>query len=103
MALRTMTKAAYAKHRGCSRTAVYKALEWRIAGALLPDGKLDVALADCLWLANTNPLHPVTYRAARIAAEELSDRTDEQLASVLASQQELLEQMEEAIRLACGG
>jgi hypothetical protein len=49
-----MNIAAYARHRGCSRQAVYKALETgRITRG--PDGSIDPAKADAQWLANTSP------------------------------------------------
>ncbi|MDE2563357.1 MAG: hypothetical protein KGL48_14030 [Sphingomonadales bacterium] len=50
-----MTVSAYARHRGVSRRAVYKALEWRIAKARMSDGRIATAQADRLWEANTHP------------------------------------------------
>lgn len=52
--MRRMNVSEYAKHRGCSRQAVYKALETgRITRER--DGSIDVAKADAAWLANTSP------------------------------------------------
>lgn len=46
-----MTQAEYAKHRGCSGVAVFKAVK---AGRIsLIDGKVDPAVADIQWAANT--------------------------------------------------
>lgn len=46
-----MTQAEYAKHRGCSGVAVFKAVKAeRIS---LIDGKIDAAVADIQWAANT--------------------------------------------------
>jgi hypothetical protein len=52
---RQMTVAAYARHRGCSRRAVYAAL----AGHRIhrgPDGRIDSEVADREWTANTSPV-----------------------------------------------
>src|SRR5437867_2285122 len=47
-----MTVAAYARHRGCSRRAVYDALgAGRIAR--LPGGRIDAKVADRAWKVNT--------------------------------------------------
>ncbi|MDE2623766.1 MAG: hypothetical protein KGM83_11315 [Betaproteobacteria bacterium] len=54
--------AQYARHRGVSRQAVYKALERRIGEARLPDGRIDAEAADKLWLDNTNPGMTKEYR-----------------------------------------
>jgi hypothetical protein len=49
-----MTVAQYARHRGVSRQAVYKALgEGRIVREL--DDTIDPDRADRLWAQNTNP------------------------------------------------
>ena len=51
-----MTQAQYAEHRGCSRVAVHKAVkEKRIS---LIDGKIDAAVADIQWAANTRARAP---------------------------------------------
>lgn len=56
MTLKTASKNEYAQLRGVSRQAVYAAIRaGTIAGAVLPDGKLDVEMADQLWAANTHP------------------------------------------------
>ena len=46
-----MTQAEYARHRGCSRVSVHKAIE---AGRItLIGGKIDATVADLQWSANT--------------------------------------------------
>ncbi|MBX9960582.1 MAG: hypothetical protein K2Y15_10655 [Burkholderiaceae bacterium] len=51
MKVQLMTKAAYARHRGCDEKAVRKAIaEGRIS---LIDGKIDPAVADIQWMQNT--------------------------------------------------
>ena len=51
MAVNLITKTAYARHRGCDEKAVRKAVaEGRIS---LIDGKIDPAVADIQWAANT--------------------------------------------------
>ncbi|MDB5777916.1 MAG: hypothetical protein JWP93_281 [Polaromonas sp.] len=51
MAVQLLTKAAYARHRGCDEKAVRKAIaENRIS---LIDGKIDPAVADIQWAQNT--------------------------------------------------
>lgn len=51
-----MSKKQYAAYRGVTVRAVQKAVaDGRIAGAVLKDGSLDAALADRLWLDNTDP------------------------------------------------
>jgi len=51
MAVQLMTKAAYARHRGCDEKAVRKAIaENRISTI---DGKIDPAVADIQWAQNT--------------------------------------------------
>lgn len=51
MAVQLITKAAYARHRGCDEKAVRKAVaEGRIS---LIDGKIDAAVADIQWAQNT--------------------------------------------------
>lgn len=51
MAVTLLTKAAYARHRGCDEKAVRKAIEEnRIS---LIDGKIDPAVADIQWAQNT--------------------------------------------------
>jgi hypothetical protein len=48
------TKADYARHRGCVKSAVTRAIaEGRIDRAVQPDGTIDVAYADFLWANNT--------------------------------------------------
>lgn len=45
---------AYAQHRGCSKSAVMKAVkEGRITRT--PDGKIDPATADAEWITNSDP------------------------------------------------
>lgn len=54
---KSASRAKYAKMRGVSRQAVDAAVKTgRIAAAVLPDGKLDIELADRLWAENTNPV-----------------------------------------------
>ena len=51
MAVQLMSKAAYARHRGCDEKAVRKAIaEWRISTI---DGKIDPEVADIQWAKNT--------------------------------------------------
>ena len=51
MAVQLMTKAAYARHRGCDEKAVRKAIaEQRISTI---DGKIDPTVADIQWANNT--------------------------------------------------
>ena len=59
-----LSNAAYARHRGAlglpggTRDAVGKArASARLQRAILADGTLDPALADCEWAANTHPDH----------------------------------------------
>jgi hypothetical protein len=57
-----MTQAQYAKHRKCSRVAVHKAVkDKRIS---LIDGKIDPAVADIQWAANTRARAPGSSAAA---------------------------------------
>lgn len=60
--------AAYAKHRGCSRKAVQKAID---AGRirLLKDGTINAKKADQDWEANTSPGHARSGAAAAEAAK----------------------------------
>ena len=52
--MRRMNVSEYAKHRGCSRQAIYKAVATgRISRER--DGLIDPAKADAAWLANTSP------------------------------------------------
>lgn len=53
---RLMTPTEYAKHRGVSRQAVYKALGRRIKRG--PGGLIDADQADDDWDANTDPTKP---------------------------------------------
>ena len=51
MAVQLLSKAAYARHRGCDEKAVRKAIaERRIS---LIDGKIDPEVADIQWAKNT--------------------------------------------------
>lgn len=51
MAVQLLTKAAYARHRGCDEKAVRKAItEGRISAI---DGKIDPDVADIQWARNT--------------------------------------------------
>jgi hypothetical protein len=51
MAVQLISQAEYAKRRGCSQVAVHKAVK---AGRItLIDGKIDPAVADVQWQANT--------------------------------------------------
>ena len=53
-AKRRMNISQYAEHRGCSRQAVYKAMdEGRITRE--PDGSIDPVRADRQWADNTCP------------------------------------------------
>lgn len=68
-----VSKAVYAQMRGVSKQAVHKACrEGRLAGAIQADGKLDVALADQLWAANTNPVvgHHATMKQRQKKSKE---------------------------------
>jgi len=57
-----MTQAQYAEHRKCSRVAVHKAVkEKRIS---LIDGKIDPAVADIQWAANTRARAPSSPAAS---------------------------------------
>lgn len=62
-----VSKAEYARRKGVSRQAVYKALEWRITPAEIPDGRIDVALADRLWRENTHPGLGIALRASGLS------------------------------------
>jgi hypothetical protein len=56
--MKTATKAEYAKLRGMTRQAVYKAIkEGRLIEAVLSTGLIDVDVADREWAAHTNPLN----------------------------------------------
>lgn len=71
----TMTKTAYAEHRGVSRRAVHKAIaSGRIARAELPNGKLDVALADQLWRENSDPFRGGRRDKVRMSEAEALER-----------------------------
>lgn len=51
-----VSKSEFARMRGVSRRAVYKAIEsGRIVAGVAPDGRIDPLLADKLWRENTDP------------------------------------------------
>jgi len=51
MAVQLMTKAAYARHRGCDEKAVRKAIAEKRISTI--DGKIDPEVADIQWAKNT--------------------------------------------------
>ena len=51
MAVQLMTKAAYARHRGCDEKAVRKAIAENRISCI--DGKIDPVVADIQWAQNT--------------------------------------------------
>lgn len=55
-----MTQAAYARHRGVSRNAVARAVKG--ARIVLIDGRIDPAIADAQWKANTRARSDVRSR-----------------------------------------
>lgn len=56
MTIKEMSKTEYAAQRGVTKQAVYAAVRsGRIAGAVLPNGKIDADRADQLWADNTHP------------------------------------------------
>lgn len=62
-----MTQAEYAKHRGCSAVAVFKAVQdERIS---LINGKIDPTVADIQWAANTRARASVAKPAMPRAAQ----------------------------------
>lgn len=89
----------YAVHRGCSHTAVRKALA---AGRItaLEDGSIDPAQADREWAAKTDPALQRGKHAQRQQAEtaELTRRMQAREASP--RQMGVLEQLEEELRAA---
>lgn len=63
-----MSQRAYARHRGVTHRAVQKALaSGRITAT--PDGRIDSALADALWDANTRPSVNASQRGIADYAE----------------------------------
>lgn len=67
-----LSQGAYARHRGCSRPAVKKAIDTgRLKKAILPDGTIDAAIADREWAENTNPEKQANgWKKAKGAAEQ---------------------------------
>lgn len=66
MAVQLISQADYAKRRGCSQVAVHKAVK---AGRItLIEGKIDPAVADVQWQANTRARVSVTPPPAAPAA-----------------------------------
>lgn len=61
----------YARHRRCTRKAVYDALRDGVI-ALDTDGKIDVATADAAWSANRAP-EPPQLRGSRGASRDDGD------------------------------
>ena len=62
-------KSEYAKHRGCSPAAVTKALKH--GRIVLIDGKIDPAVADIQWAANSRArIHGGQRRAASVAGAD---------------------------------
>lgn len=67
MAVRLLSKAAYARHRGCDEKAVRKAIaEERISTI---DGKIDPEVADIQWAKNTRARADSARTVAGNAAE----------------------------------
>lgn len=50
-----VTQAEYARHRGCSRESVRKAVATGRISAFGPEQRINVALADTQWAQNTRP------------------------------------------------
>lgn len=74
MAVQLLSKAAYARHRGCDEKAVRKAVaEGRIS---LIDGKIDPDVADIQWAKNTRARADSKRNAATSAADATSPLLD---------------------------
>lgn len=61
-----MTQAQYAEHRGVSRVAVHKAIKDERISTI--DGKIDPAVADIQWAANSRARAPSSQAAAAAAS-----------------------------------
>lgn len=72
-----MTKAEYARHRGCSREAVGRAIrDARIT--VLADGTIDANVADIQWARNSRVRAGAKASASQSAADVLGDGGDDQ-------------------------
>ena len=60
-----MTQAQYAEHRGVSRVAVHKAIKDERISTI--DGKIDPAVADIQWAANSRARAPSSPAAAALS------------------------------------
>lgn len=79
MAVQLMSKAAYARHRGCDEKAVRKAIaEGRIS---LIDGKIDPEVADIQWAKNTRARADSKRTAGAAATDAGSPLLDGQTGS----------------------
>ena len=79
MAVELMSKAAYARHRGCDEKAVRKAIaERRIS---LIDGKIDPEVADIQWAKNTRARADSKRTAGTAATDAGSPSLDGEMAS----------------------
>ena len=79
MAVELMSKAAYARHRGCDEKAVRKAIaERRIS---LIDGKIDPEVADIQWAKNTRARADSKRTAGTAATDAGSPLLDGEMAS----------------------
>jgi len=65
-----MTQAQYAEHRGVSRVAVHKAIKDQRISTI--DGKIDPAVADIQWAANSRARAPSSPAAAASAGSRPS-------------------------------
>jgi hypothetical protein len=66
--VKLMTQAEYARHRGCSGVAVFKAIK---AGRIsLIDGRIDASVADIQWEANSRKSVAIKNPIDRIIPEE---------------------------------
>lgn len=64
-----MTQAEYARHRGCSREAVRKAIESGRITTFGPEKLIDAVLADAQWQRNTRPRAPGVAPSSAGAAD----------------------------------
>lgn len=79
MAVELMSKAAYARHRGCDEKAVRKAIaEGRIS---LIDGKIDPEVADIQWAKNTRARADSKRTAGAAATDAGSPLIDGEMGS----------------------
>lgn len=72
MTVQLVSKAAYARHRGCDEKAVRKAInEGRIS---LIDGKIDPAVADIQWARNTRARVSQSAQASQLQLDQDVDQ-----------------------------